>query len=76
MNFYSEIMVLVFVVFLILICYYLNVNFRFMSWYEFFGKNIRVVDANRIIAVRVDEEYCNVYVFSFRSLKCGEKIVI
>lgn len=47
-----------------------------MSWHELSGKNIRVVDANRTIAVRADEEYCNAYVFSSRPLKCGEKIVI
>lgn len=56
--------------------YYSNVNFRPMSWHELSGKNIRVVDANRTIAVRADEEYCNAYVFSSRPLKCGEKIVI
>ncbi|XP_022340554.2 protein neuralized-like isoform X2 [Crassostrea virginica] len=56
--------------------YYSNINFRPMSWHELSGKNIRVVDANRTIAVRADEEYCNAYVFSSRPLKCGEKIVI
>lgn len=56
--------------------YYTNINFRPMSWHELTGKNIRVVDANRTIAVRSDDEYCNAYVFSSRPLKCGEKIVI
>ncbi|XP_069140016.1 protein neuralized-like isoform X2 [Argopecten irradians] len=55
--------------------YYANLNFTPLKWHMLTGKNVQL-SADRVVATRSQDEYCNGYVFSSRPLKCGEKVVI
>ncbi|XP_067656898.1 protein neuralized-like isoform X1 [Haliotis asinina] len=55
--------------------YHANIDFQHMTFHDNRGKNIRLT-ADKTIACRLRDEYCNAYVFTSCPLRCGEKVVI
>ena len=55
--------------------YHTNVSFSPLPFHHMVGRNV-ILSAEKTVAVRKPEEYCNGYVFTNRPLQCGEKLVI
>ncbi|GFR91453.1 protein neuralized [Elysia marginata] len=58
-----------------LLQYHAGINFNPLPFHTLVGRNIRV-SADRRVALRMPDEYCNAYVFTGRPISCGETVVL
>lgn len=58
-----------------LLQYHAGINFNPLPFHTLVGRNIRV-SADRRVALRLPDEYCNAYVFTGRPISCGETVVL
>lgn len=55
--------------------YHAYQSFTPLAFHSLAGRNV-MLSAEKTVAVRKVDEYCNGYVFTHRPLKCGEKLVV
>ncbi|CAH1113384.1 unnamed protein product [Psylliodes chrysocephalus] len=53
-----------------------QLNFQAMPLHRTRGRNVKFMTNNRSVAYRTDSEFCQGYVFTYRPLQIGERIVV